>query len=89
MGDVGDFWRDVSAARKEKRAENRESSPGILTKHEVQFASKNAGAHLIVSHGKFIVDFWPGTGKWIFRGGSKKGRGVYNLLRHLEVEIRQ
>lgn len=32
--------------------------------------------------GDLVVDFWPGTGKYITRGAkSKTGRGVFNMLK--------
>lgn len=65
-----------------RRASNRHNSPQILTAHGIDFETKNAGAHLIVRLGDLVVDFWPGTGKYITRGAnSKTGRGVFNLLK--------
>lgn len=65
-----------------RRANNRESSPRILAERGISFESKNEGAHLIVTIGGMVVDFWPGTGKFITRGPkSKTGRGVFNLLK--------
>jgi hypothetical protein len=65
-----------------RRANNRESSPRILAERGVSFESKNEGAHLIVTIGGMVVDFWPGTGKFITRGAKPKtGRGVFNLLK--------
>lgn len=71
-------WAGESQAR---RADNRESSANILTEHGVQFETKNMGAHLIVSHDGHVIDFWPGTGKYIPRSGGRPGRGVFNLLK--------
>lgn len=72
-------------AQKEKRARNRERGTEILKEHGIAFQSKNDGAHLIVKHDGKIADYWPGTGKFIFREGGE-GRGVFNLLRALEVK---
>lgn len=87
MGDMGEFWRDVKPAMKEasvvKRATNRDASTETLRRHGVQFDSRNAGAHLIVKHAGKVVDFWPGTGKWIVRGQHKARRGLFPLLREL------
>jgi hypothetical protein len=68
----------------EKTARNREWSAAYLRRLGIKFEEKNKGAHLIVSHAAKIVDFWPGTGLWIFRNGSR-GRGVRNLATALEV----
>lgn len=75
-------WKEESQLR---RSENREGSAKILSDHGVQFESKNMGAHLIVKHGEQVVDFWPGTGKFICRASGKHGRGVFNLLKRIGV----
>lgn len=65
-----------------RRANNRASSPEVLRQRGIPFESKNGGAHLIVTLGELVIDFWPGTGKFITRGAnSKTGRGVFNLLK--------
>ena len=76
-------WKGESQAR---RADNRESSAEILADRGIQFERKNMGAHLIVTHGGKVVDFWPGTGKFIPRGFGRPGRGVFNLLKLIGVE---
>lgn len=69
---------------KAKTALNRASSPKVLRYYGVPFETKNGGAHLICKSGGKVVDFWPGTGKWIVRGTDKSGRGVFALLRHVK-----
>ncbi len=80
--DETSYWRDYKAASQEKRASNRESSAQYLTEVGIPFVSKNEGAHLIVESGKCLIDFWPGTGKWNSRDGTK-GRGVQNLVQYI------
>jgi hypothetical protein len=79
-------WDEFSAAMKkrsqERRASNRDSSARILELKTIPFKSKNNGAHLIVNNGE--VDFWPGTGLWIFRKCKSRGRGVYTLIYKLQ-----
>jgi len=83
--DMGDMWRELKRISQEKRAKNREASPAILKAEGISFEEKNDGAHLIVKHNGHTVDFWPGTGKWITRGGRFmiKGRGVKKLIKHV------
>jgi hypothetical protein len=86
MADMGDYWRDVTPALKErsqqKRASNRQQSAKMLTDAKVKFESRNGGAHLIVTAADGLVaDFWPGTGKWMQRGYPGSSRGVRSLLR--------
>jgi len=83
MGDMGDVWKEVNQYRKEKRELNRQNSADILKEKGIHFERKNMGAHLIINHNNKIVDFWPGTGKWIIRKTNKKGRGIFNLLKVL------
>ncbi|HEX5461853.1 MAG TPA: hypothetical protein VFX20_17955 [Steroidobacteraceae bacterium] len=85
MSDMGEDFRAYREHWQEKRADNREQSTQILTDCGIGFISRNMGAHLTVTHAGKIVDFWPGTGKWIDRAGPK-GRGVFPLLRHLGVQ---
>ena len=75
-------------ASKQRRANNRAQSAKLLTGHGLQFESKNLGSHLIVTHKDRIVDFWPGTGKFVFRGKTKHHRGVFKLLNMLGVNSR-
>lgn len=83
--DMGAMWREVKALRAVKRASNREASATLLKSRGISFESKNWGAHLIVTHSGTIVDFWPGTGKFIFRNKSHKGHGIFNLLKLLHI----
>lgn len=86
--DMGAMWREIKKQRQEKREKNRETSPALLKKQGIEFEEKNMGAHLIVKHNGHTVDFWPGTGKWITRGGkfTIKGRGVMKLIKHIQAE---
>lgn len=72
--------------RPDKNAYNRASSAQILEDLAIDHEIKNMGLHIIVKHSGLVVDFWPGTGKWIVRGNPKKkpiGRGIFPLLRRL------
>jgi len=85
---MGDIFRSHHARQQEKRAKNREESTRMLTEAGVHFTSHNEGAHLIVAD---RWDFWPGTGKFNERRGrhgkpKRAGRGVRNLLKHLEED---
>ncbi len=82
MGDMGEIYKAMKEDSKSRRANNRDSAPKALEGACISFESKNYGAHLIVSHKNVVVDYWPGTGKWIARKG-KKGRGIKNLINYL------
>lgn len=80
-----EYFKNASQAR---RAGNREESPKLLTAAGVTFTTHNLGAHLIVDGPECVVDFWPGTGKWIVRKGGPTGRGVFKLLKFLGAAAR-
>ncbi len=80
MSDIGESYRIMRKESQKKRGNNRNSSAEILRARNIEFESKNYGAHLIVKSRDCLIDFWPGTGKYITRNG-KKGRGVRNLLK--------
>lgn len=84
MSELGDAFKILKQRGQRKRASNREKSTKILEEAEINFTVQNNGAHLIITYLDKIVDFWPGTGLWIVRHGHR-GRGVYNLLKHLGV----
>ena len=82
--DIGstEYWKDIRKARQENRADNRKNSSLYLSDHGIEFTSKNGDAHLIVKNGNSLIDFWPGTGRWISRCG-RKGFGVRNLVKFI------
>lgn len=83
-GRVMEVGTDVES--QERREANRERSADILKHHNIQFSSNNSGAHLVVTWGEKLIDFWPGTGKFIVRDEAKHRRGVFNLLLLLGIE---
>lgn len=77
-GEMFRAWRKDKQAGREK---NRNDSAQMLTDAGIAFEIKNGGAHLIVSGKRGIIDFWPGTGKYIARGAiACRGRGVRNVI---------
>ena len=83
MSDMADVFNYRKKMQQEKRAANREHSPTLLTAAGIKFESKNMDAHLIVQSNAALIDFWPGTGKWIVRKG-KTGRGVRGLIAYIK-----
>jgi hypothetical protein len=67
-----------------KRAENRKNSTGMLDGRGISYTSHNNGAHLKVQVAHGLVDFWPGTGKWIDPVKKLTSRGVAGLLAHVQ-----
>ena len=85
MSEVTELYADLRLASQKKRAANREASPKLLEAAHIPFEIKNAGAHLIVKvEGLPVIDFWPGTGKWIVRGSNTAERGVRRLILYIQ-----
>jgi len=85
MNETTEFWRDLRHEGQKKRATNRERGAALLAERGFSFASKNDGAHLIITHARKTADYWPGPGRWAIRGGIT-GYGVFGLMRLLEQE---
>jgi hypothetical protein len=83
MGDIGEMYDKKRAESQMKRALNRKTSREILDSYGIEYEIKNGGAHLIVKDKGLVIDFWPGTGKYIFRSGKKAGRGVLGMVRQI------
>lgn len=85
MSEIGDDFKYLREQGQKKRASNREQSARILEENGIVFTTHNYGAHLIVEGSEWFIDFWPGTGKWKDRNGTK-GFGVRNLIKHIKEE---
>lgn len=85
MSDMGDDFREWKKRSQRKRESNRATSANILEANRIPFEVKNGGAHLIVGGGPCLIDFWPGTGKFIGRDGKTSGRGVRNLIKAMKT----
>ena len=79
--EMGEIFKAWDEHKKAKKADNLAQSTQILTERGIPFTSHNNGVHLVVDS---CFDFWPSTGKWIERETGKKGRGVFNLLKHFK-----
>lgn len=71
-------WKGESQHRRQR---NREQSATLLRANNIEFESKNGGAHLIIVLPNRLLDFWPGTGLWVDRKTKHSGRGVFNLVK--------
>lgn len=80
MSECYEYFSDLKKAGQLKRASNRDNSAALLTHAGVKFEAKSDGIHLIVDYVDGKIDFWPGTGLWIVRSNSQRGRGVQKLI---------
>ena len=88
MGDMGEFWRDVNAAKKESKnkrwAENEKKLCDLAWKNKLTVVIANHGTGHAIVNGK--IDFYLSTGTWLVRGKQRRGHGVKQLLHFLETE---
>lgn len=82
MGDMRETFVWMRDAARRKRGDNKANSTAILTAHGIHFAVHNAGYHLVIRRPEGVVNFFPSTGRYT---GLFDGRGVFNLLRELEM----
>lgn len=87
MSEIGDLFKDLKSIKTYKKESNKVLSPEILQENDIEFESKNDGIHLIVKHNNHVVDFWPTTGKFIFRDMPIEGRGVFNLIKIIKHKL--
>ncbi len=88
MSDLAEDYRAMREDSQSRREKNRQNSAQFLRDNGIQFVSRNHGAHLIIDAGE-IIDFWPGTGKWIYRQKPRLGRGVKELMKEIKAEVRR
>ena len=84
MSDTVETYKAMHEHNKQVREQRRMKAPGALTCRGIEFESKNEGAHLIVKGPKGLIDYWPGTGRWIDRTGGK-GFGFKGLIAHITL----
>lgn len=80
MGEAADSMGAMKAVQQYQRSQNREAAPAKLNAAGIDFQSSNGGAHIIIKHGDAVIDFWPGTDKWKFRGDFKNRHGIQSLI---------
>lgn len=86
MSEISEIFAGHRKHGQDKRANNRLSSTEILIERGINFESKNGGIHLVVHYASGVIDFWPSTGKFIFRDKKlTEGRGVFNLLKRANL----
>lgn len=87
--DTSDMYRAMKERSKEKREANRDNAPKILEEAGISFSSHNLGAHLVVRAYGWVVDCWPGTGRWTFRDTTRfHGFGIFSMIQRLKENKR-
>lgn len=78
--ELGDIFKAHREAAKLKKTKNAETAVKLLSEKKVPYVALSE-VHLRV--GDF--DYWPSTGLFIHTKDKKRGRGIYNLLKKLNV----
>lgn len=89
MGDMAEVWEGYAERSRIKRESNRANSAKTLQTFGIPFTTHNYGAHLIIKCAEQTIDFWPGTGKWIIRGGPDGKRGVMKLVKYYQAQTKE
>lgn len=84
MSDTIDDFRSLAGLARDEREKRREAVPKILEDANIGFASFNEDRHLIIDSPFDTVDFWPGTGLYIWRKTKKRSNGVQNLIKEIK-----
>lgn len=76
--DVYGFYAAKRKVQQEKRKANKEYALEFLQRKGIPYKELNAGVHLRITLTDFVVDFYPSTGLYILKDGTR-GRGIFNL----------
>lgn len=88
MSEIADVFDVINIKSKQKRTSNRLHSAKMLQNAGVVFEVRNDGAHLIVECTEGLIDFWPGTGRWIVRKNGFKEYGVSKLILYVTENVK-
>ena len=62
----------------DKRKANKEYNLAFLKRKDIPFVDLNNGAHVRLVFDGETIDFYPSTGLYILKDGTR-GRGIFNL----------
>lgn len=71
-------YSEKSKAKSEKRKSNKEYGLEFLKRKNIPFVDLNNGAHVRLVFDGETIDFYPSTGLYILKDGTR-GRGIFNL----------
>ena len=85
MGEMIEVFQAVKRLNQSHAAQMRQLIPEELKRRGIVFTTHNEGAHPIVETNHGLVDYWPGTGKWVAREGAR-GYGLDGLLAYMGAQ---
>lgn len=79
MGDMGEVFREMTAAKKQAHSDMKAANTKAIELCGIPFVSKNGGESLLFRDINMPkVDFYPSTGRWKVAGEQKTYRGGAN-----------
>ena len=73
-------------AQRDKRKANKEYNLAFLKSKDVPFVDLNDGVHVRVVLDGETIDFYPSTGLYILKDGTR-GRGIFNLWKLVKDKL--
>ncbi len=77
-----EMWEEYREIGKNKKLKNLKSSLKILDDRGIKYKTLNESVHYRIDD----WDFWPTTGKFYNKKTGEKGRGVFNLIKKLNIK---
>ena len=90
--DTGEVVKTLEAdteqrkARSEKRKANKEYNLAFLKRKDIPFVDMNNGVHVRLVFDGETIDFYPSTGLYILKDGTK-GRGIFSLWKLVKDKL--
>jgi hypothetical protein len=63
MGDMAEVFRDWGILKRERKEKNTLTAMAWIKDNNIEYQSKNGGAHIILNICATRVDLWPSTNK--------------------------
>jgi len=67
MGDMGDYYRDMDYAKKQKKIQNMKDNMEYLHEINANFISLNGSHQLNFRESFGVISFYPTTNKWVYK----------------------
>lgn len=96
MSDMGDYFNDLKAHRKEQKRKWREGGGMFKEIENAKKISKSYTLHndgemmkLVVTgkNGDNIVNFWPSTRNWKVQNARASGQGVRGIIAYFKLDF--
>lgn len=76
--EIYEYFTEKRKVQSDKRKANKEYGLGFLKRKNIPFVDLNSGAHIRLVFGEETIDFYPSTGLYILKDGTRD-RGIFNL----------